>query len=96
MGISPVDTGIHNLPGFATDTPLWFGILAESAQATDGKTLGPVGGRIVTEAFLRVLKDDPDSILDRNNFRPRPPISPRNGEFTIADLLTLAGVAERP
>jgi hypothetical protein len=96
MGVAPVNTGVTGLPGFATGTPLWYGILAESSQVTGGVTLGPVGGRIVVETFLRVLADDPTSIL-RTNFKPSKKLdADGNGEFTMSDLLVDAGVAELP
>jgi hypothetical protein len=95
MGVTPVDTGARTFPGFTDGTPLWYGILAESARTTNGQTLGPVGGRIVAETFLRVLKDDPTSILNRP-FRPRAPFAHRANTFTSADLLVDAGVATFP
>jgi hypothetical protein len=95
MGISPVDTGIHRLAEFATGTPLWYGILAESAQREAGQRLGPVGAQIVAQTFIRVLADDPNSIL-HHGFIPRPPIAQAKGDFDIGDLLVFAGVANRP
>jgi hypothetical protein len=93
MGLTPVDTGVRSMPGFADGTPLWYGILAESSQLEDGVRLGPVGARIVAEVFLRILKDDPSSILNVG-FNPRVP--GQEGDLTLDDLLVFAGVAERP
>lgn len=93
MGLTPVDTGVRFMPGFADGTPLWYGILEESSQLEDGVRLGPVGARIVAEVFLRVLKDDPSSILNVG-FNPRVP--GQEGDLTLDDLLVFAGVAERP
>jgi hypothetical protein len=96
MSVPPVDTGIRNLPGFAMGTPLWYGILSESSQVAGGVTLGPVGGRIVAETFLRILKDDPSSILNVS-FKPSNKLdADGDGEFTMSDLLVDAGVAELP
>lgn len=44
-------------------TPLWFYILKEAEQVTGGDGLGPVGGRIVTEVLIGLLRADPASYL---------------------------------
>ena len=59
---------------FATSTPLWYYILAEAKAATDGLHLGPVGGRIVAETLVGLLRADPTSYLERV---PRLPTLPR-------------------
>jgi hypothetical protein len=41
---------------FATSTPLWYYILAEVKVMADGLHLGPVGGRIVTETLIGLLR----------------------------------------
>jgi hypothetical protein len=48
---------------FSTSTPLWYYILAEAKIAEDGLHLGPVGGRIVTETLIGLLRADPASYL---------------------------------
>ena len=48
---------------FATSTPLWYYILAEAKVTADGLHLGPVGGRIVTETLIGLLRADPTSYL---------------------------------
>ena len=48
---------------FATSTPLWYYILAEAKALAGGLTLGPVGGRIVTETLIGLLRADPTSYL---------------------------------
>lgn len=73
-------------PGFETGTPLWFYILVESSRVADGKTLGPVGGRLVADVFVSLLENDPDGIIKR----------PTGGPFTFADLFVGAGLAQRP
>jgi Animal haem peroxidase len=56
---------------FATSTPLWYYVLAEAKAATGGLTLGPVGGRIVAETLIGLLRADPDSYLSAfPAFRP--------------------------
>ena len=47
----------------ATSTPLWYYILAEAKVMADGLHLGPVGGRIVTETLIGLLRADPTSYL---------------------------------
>ena len=48
---------------FATSTPLWYYILAEAKIMAGGLNLGPVGGRIVTETLLGLLRADPTSYM---------------------------------
>jgi hypothetical protein len=48
---------------FATNTPLWYYILAEAKTIAGGENLGPVGGRIVTETLIGLLRADPSSYL---------------------------------
>jgi hypothetical protein len=50
-------------PPFATSTPLWYYILAEAKAMVDGAHLGPVGGRIVAETLIGLLRADPSSYL---------------------------------
>ena len=56
---------------FGTSTPLWYYVLAEAKTATGGLHLGPIGGRIVAETLIGLLRADPTSYLAVNpNFRP--------------------------
>jgi hypothetical protein len=73
-------------------TPLWFYILKEAELMEDGLRLGPVGGRIVGEVFIGLLKADETSYLAvQPNWTPRlPSVIP--GEFYMTDLLRFAGV----
>ncbi len=73
-------------------TPLWYYILKEAELMEDGLRLGPVGGRIVGEVFIGLLKADETSYLAvRPNWTPVLP-SVTSGDFRITDLLTFAGV----
>jgi hypothetical protein len=46
-------------------------VLAEAKAATGGLTLGPMGGRIVTETLIGLLRADPTSYLCLSpGFRP--------------------------
>ncbi len=71
-------------------TPLWFYVLREAAVIADGEHLGPVGGRIVAEVIVGLLKGDRQSYL-----RQDPDWTPTYGSgdaFTMVDLLDTAGV----
>ena len=75
-----------------TKTPLWYYILREAAVLQSGDQLGPVGGRIVAETFVRMLKRDQDSYLNvSGGFTPALP-SAVAGDFTVADLVNFAKV----
>jgi len=73
-------------------TPLWYYVLREAAVLGSGNQLGPVGGRIVAEKFIRMLKRDASSYLNvPGSFIPILP-SVTVGDFTVADLVTFAAV----
>jgi hypothetical protein len=73
-------------------TPLWYYVLREAMVLNNGNQLGPVGGRIVAETFVRMLKRNPDSFLNvSGGFTPGLP-STVAGDFTVADLVNFAGV----
>ncbi len=73
-------------------TPLWYYILKEAEVFENGEQMGPVGGRIVGEVFIGLLKADKDSYLTVNkNWKPTLP-SAKPGDFEITDLLKFAGV----
>jgi hypothetical protein len=75
-------------------TPLWYYILREAAVLGGGNQLGPVGARIVAETFVRILKRDASSLLNvPGGFVPMLP-STTAGAFTVADLVTFAGVTQ--
>lgn len=93
--LSQVDLEDVQPMGFDKETPLWFYILKESELKPDeeagGKTLGPVGGRIVAEVFIGILQGDPNSYLRKEpNWKPT---LGQGQEFEVADLLRFAGVA---
>jgi hypothetical protein len=81
-------------PSFVNSTPLWYYILKEAEVFEDGLHLGPVGGRIVAEVFIGLLKSDPEGFITRNpEFTPWLGAVP--GVFQMTDLLTFAGVADK-
>jgi hypothetical protein len=78
--------------GMEKSTPLWFYILKEAELMEKGERLGPVGGRIVGEVFIGLLKADETSYLAAQpNWTPVLP-SATPGEFRITDMLNFAGV----
>ena len=78
--------------GMEKSTPLWFYILKEAELMENGLRLGPVGGSIVGEVFITLLKLDKSSYLAvQPGWTPTLP-SATPGDFRITDLLTLAGV----
>ena len=77
--------------GFERSTPLWYYVLKEAEVVADGLHLGPVGGRIVAEVFIGLLRADPGSYLATNP-RWEPTLPSRSGSFRMTDLLAFAGV----
>src|SRR5918992_549199 len=71
-------------------TPLWFYVLREAEVTADGEQLGPVGGRIVAEVIIGLIKGDRQSYL-----RQEPDWTPTYGadeSFMTVDLLNAADV----
>jgi hypothetical protein len=109
MGVPTLSRGdLSDIAGvyapFATSTPLWYYVLAEAKVTADGLHLGPVGGRIVTETLIGLLRADPASYLSiYPAFRPflgadlalgtnpNPSIT-GNRTYTRAHFLHYAGV----
>src|SRR2546427_5320539 len=80
---------------FGEATPLFFYVLKEAEVLSQGRKLGPVGGRIVAEVLIGLLSADPASYLAiQPTWRPKAGEfgAPRDGEFTVADLLRFARV----
>ncbi|HEU4452978.1 MAG TPA: heme peroxidase family protein [Longimicrobium sp.] len=70
--------------------PLWYYVLKEAEVRAKGEHLGPVGGRIVGEVFLGLLKGDFKSYINQDpDWTPFLP-SAKAGDFTIADLVKFA------
>lgn len=72
-------------------TPLWYYILAEAAHYKQ-QHLGPVGSHIVAEVLIGLIRRSENSILDEENWKPT--LGPVQGQFTLPDLLRLAGVLQ--
>ncbi len=92
--LSNEQLGLGNESGWKRQAPLWFYILKEAELQQGGERLAAVGGRIVAEVFLGLLKLDKNSYLSNDpSFRPTPPIAREDGRFEMGDLLKFAGVA---
>jgi Animal haem peroxidase len=75
-------------------TPLWFYVLKEAEHRGGGDRLGPVGGRIVAEVLIGLLRADPTSYLGSEpGWQPDLPAA--GPGFGIADLLTLGIHSDR-
>ena len=95
LGVTPVDVsavlaarGVTLPAVFQDETPLWFGVLAES-EANGGQKLGPVGGMIVNEVFRTNVERDPNGIV-------RAPVKGAPVVKTMGDFLHFAGVVGGP
>jgi hypothetical protein len=94
QGLLPDELAVLNKNGglLLNKTPLWYYVLREAAVLGGGNQLGPVGGRIVAETFVRMLKRDASSYLNAaGGFTPFLP-SAAPGDFTVADLIAFSGV----
>jgi hypothetical protein len=85
MGLKPL-TG-KNL-GAPEPTPLWFYILKESGLGGGGH-LGPVGGEIVADVMLGLLKEDNHSFVNQNP-KFKPSLGSKAGKFELADVVKFA------
>lgn len=75
---------------YSGPAPLWYYVLKEAEVKEEGKRLGPVGGRIVAEVLLGLLKGDPLSFVNvEPGWMPHLP-STEAGQFTMADLVKFA------
>jgi heme peroxidase len=91
--LSNQELGLGGEPEWEEQAPLWYYILKEAELRHKGERLGAVGGRIVAEVALGLLRFDKTSYLRQDPpFRPEPPIAREAGLFGIGDLLKFAGV----
>ena len=79
------------------ETPLWFYILKEAEDLSNGNRLGPVGGRIVAEVLIGLLVGDPSSYINQDTpWKPEIAFGAlQEGDeirFGIPELLKFAGV----
>jgi hypothetical protein len=87
-GAQPLTRQELALGDWQDETPLWLYILREAAVRGGGDHLGDVGGRIVAEVVVGIIRRDPESYL-ANDPSWRPTLRP--GDFRIRDLLIPAG-----
>ena len=91
MGLNPFTaTELKSVDASWSETPLWLYVLAEAEVQHKGEYLGEVGGRIVAEVILELLRRDPTSFMSDPDWRPE--FAGAGGKFGIADLLNYAGV----
>ena len=69
-------------------TPLWLYILKEAEHRGGGDRLGPVGGLMMAEVLIGLLRSDPASYL---SLEPdwEPTLSAAGPRYGLADLITL-------
>lgn len=95
MGVTPLTDAELALPT-PGPAPLWYYILREAQERAGGRHLGPVGGRIVAEVFLGILREDPSSYLSNEpGWRPFLP-SATPDTFTMPDLIAFTGFGLSP
>lgn len=77
---------------FKENCPLWVYVLAEARRNRYGKPkracLGRVGGRIVAETFMGLLRSDDTSIVKSDEWRPQ--FEKSRPSFGLAELLRVA------
>jgi hypothetical protein len=72
---------------FIGGTPLWYYILREAEVRREGDKLGPVGGHIVAEVIINLIREDPTSYLGKQpSWKPTLP-QQSSGNFRMADLI---------
>ena len=75
-------------------TPLWFYVLKEAEHRGGGDRLGPVGGRIVAEVLIGLLRADPTSYLSLEpDWQPTLPAA--GPGYGLADLIALGTHPDR-
>lgn len=71
------------------NTPLWYYILYEAEREQGGKKLGPLGGLLLSEVMIGILKTDKTSVLHQPAWKPK--LSDM-GKFSMATWLQSAGI----
>jgi hypothetical protein len=88
VGARPLTRQELALGDWRDETPLWLYILREAAVRGGGDHLGEVGGRIVAEVVVGIIRTDPESYLTNDpSWQPTLP-SHEPGIFKIRDLLS--------
>lgn len=76
---------------WSKETPLWLYVLKEAEVQQQGQRLGELGGRILAEVLIELLRLDPTSFLSQPSWKPS--LAGPDASFGIADLLRFAVVA---
>jgi hypothetical protein len=74
--------------GLDRETPLWYYVLKEAEQRSQGKKLGEVGSRIIAEVMVGLLSRNSSALLPLR--RSLTLCKKQPCDFRMADLLTLA------
>lgn len=94
---APAPAAVLGSPPLKGKTPLWYYILKEAELRGDSK-LGRVGGRIVAETLVGLIKNSRHSILKAPGWYPRYPERADSGtasaKFGMTDLLEFLGPAD--
>ncbi len=69
LGLKPLAAPAALRKFGVTKTPLWFYCLQEASEKGGGRLTG-VGGTIVASVIIRLLKLDPESVLNTSGFAP--------------------------
>lgn len=97
QGLPPNEVALLSANGgtLLKKTPLWYYILREAIVTQNGDRLGALGAKIVADTFARMLKRDATSYWNVSppGFTPILPAAV-SGKFTVADLVTFAGVTQ--
>jgi len=76
------------LPHFLDNTPLWYYTLLEAKiLGEDGNRVGPMASHIIAEVIIGLIQSDKTSYLYND-----PNWTPGKSDFSMADLLNLAGI----
>ena len=87
IGATPLTAEELALGDWRDETPLWLYVLREGAVRGGGDRLGEVGGRIVAEVLVGIIRNDPESYLANDpSWRPTLPAH-EPGRFKIRDIL---------
>ncbi len=69
-----------------TAIPLWLFLLLEAEIIADGKTMGPLGSRIIAEQLIWSMLDDPESVLNQPDLFPAD-LGVVMGKTTMFDII---------
>jgi heme peroxidase len=87
--LTPSEVGLTSM-GWSGETPLWYYLLREADVRSDGDRLGPLGGRIVAEVLVGLLKADSSSYLNAAEPGWAPPFASADAS-PIAQMLAWDG-----